>query len=220
MSETDPFEYDDAAYVLGALSAEEHAAFEEHLRSCGACAARLREIQDVPDLLAAVTADDLGADEPMPDTLLPGLLRRATTQRRRQRWLISGLASVAAACVLALAVLLWPSTSSSNGHSQVAQRPFAAVANSPVRATATLTAKAWGTAIALECHYLPDRVDRSFSYRLVVYDRSGHTHSAGDWTLPPDKDIKFPTGTAVPLAQIAKIEITLSNGTPILRLTN
>ena len=71
-----------------------------------------------------------GAGEPMPDTLLPGLLRRAAVQRGRTRWLVGGLASVAAACIITLAVVLWPAPPSSSGR-PVAGRPFAAVAPSP-----------------------------------------------------------------------------------------
>jgi anti-sigma factor RsiW len=59
MSNVDPYEHDDAAYVLGALSPTERAAFEEHLLTCDECAARVREIEDVPDLLAGI-----GATEP------------------------------------------------------------------------------------------------------------------------------------------------------------
>jgi hypothetical protein len=217
MTKVDPFEHDDAAYVLGALSPAERAAFEEHLQSCADCTARVREIEDVPDLLAGIAATDIvEPPEPLPDTLLPGLIRRAAVRRRRQRWLIGGLASVAAACLIALVAVVWPT--SSNSPKQPAQQAFVTVAKSPVRATATLTQKAWGTGIDLHCHYVAG-VDRSFSYDLVVYGKSGKPQTVGSWSLPPDRDIEFPAGTALPLDQIAKMEITLPDGTPVLRLT-
>ena len=87
MSTTDPYRFDDAAYVLGALSPDEHAAFEAHLATCAECTARVREIDTVPALLADITEADL-VDEPMPDTLLPSLMRRASAHHRRQRLLI------------------------------------------------------------------------------------------------------------------------------------
>jgi hypothetical protein len=216
----DSFDYDDAAYVLGSLAPDERAAFEEHLSTCIACMARVREIEEIPALLSGIVADDLrGANEPLPDTLLRGLLRKAGAQQRRQRRVITSLASIAAACLIALGVAVWPSSAPSKP-TTAAWRPFVAVvAQSPVRATATLTAKAWGTAIELRCQYLSSENDRAFSYRLVITDRRGHHHLGGDWTLPPGRDIRFPTGTSVPLAQIAKIEITLPSGTPILRLS-
>jgi Putative zinc-finger len=217
MSKLDPFEHDDAAYVLGALSPADRAAFEEHLQTCLECTARVREIEDVPDLLAGIAATDIvEPPEPMPDTLLPGLIRRAVVQRRRQRWLVGGLASVAAACLIALVAVVWP-TSSSAPKKPTAQA-FVAVADSPVRASAVLTQKAWGTGIDLHCHYVAG-VDRIFRYDLVVYGRSGKPQTVGSWALPPDRDIEFPAGTALPLDQITKMEITLPNGTPVLRLT-
>jgi hypothetical protein len=220
MSDVDPFEHDDAAYVLGALSPEERVAFETHLKTCAECTARVREIQDVPDLLAGIAATDI--IEPLeqpPDTLLPGLIRRANVQRRRQRWLVGGLASVAAACVIALVIAIWPSSSTTTPKAPVAAaQAFVPVVASPVRATATLTQKAWGTGIDLHCHYLAG-ADKSLSYVLVVTGKDGKSENLGSWTLPPEKDIDFPTGTWLPENQISKLEITLPSGQAVLRLT-
>jgi hypothetical protein len=147
--------------------------------------------------------------------LLPGLLRRGGGPRRRR--LVIAWSSLAAACVVALAVLFWPFTSSPSRHDAV-ERPFVAVAQSPVGATATLTAEPWGTAIDLHCHYLAG-VRKTFRYDLAVYGRDGTRQTLGSWRLPPDRDITFPAGTALPRNKIAKIEITLPDGTVILRLT-
>ena len=214
MSTTDPHRYDDAAYVLGALSPDERAAFEAHLATCADCTARVREIDSLPGLLAGIDEAEL-ADDPMPETLLPSLLRAASRQRRRQRLFVGSLVAVAAACVTALIVALWP-TSTPAGP---ARRDFVAVANSPVTASATLTATSWGTSIDVRCHYLNSNVYQSWRYALVVYDRSGRAHRLGDWKLPPDKYIDYEAGTSLTPAQISKVEITLPNGTPLLKLT-
>jgi hypothetical protein len=218
VSTTDPHRYDDAAYVLGALAPDERAAFEAHLATCAECVARVHEIDVVPALLAGIDEADLAdlADEPMPDTLLPSLLRAANRQRRRQRLFVGSLAAVAAACAAALIVALWPaSTSSGPG-----RRDFVAVGqNSPVSATATLTAKSWGTAIDVRCHYLDSNVEQTWRYALVVYDRAGKPHQLGDWKLPPDKNIDYQAGTSLTPGQITRLEITLPNGRPVLKLT-
>jgi hypothetical protein len=219
VSQADPFEYDDAAYVLGALSPAETEAFEQHLRSCPTCSARVREIRHVPDLLAGISAAQFtDATEQPPETLLPGLLRRAAAQRRRQHWLVGVLAAAAAACLIALAVAVWPSASAQQGPKRN-ERSFAAVLPSPVRATATLTARAWGTAIDVHCHYATAAIDRTFRYALVVYGKNGQRDPLGSWSLPPDKDIDFAAGTWLPPAQISRVDITLPNGTTVLRLT-
>lgn len=214
MSTTDPHRYDDAAYVLGALDPDERAAFEAHLMTCAECAARVREINTLPGLLAGIDEGDL-IDDAMPETLLPSLLRAASRQRRRQRFFVGSLAAVAAACVTALIVALWPSSTPA----APARREFVPVAQSPVTASATLTATSWGTAIDVRCHYLNSNVYQSSRYALVVYDRSGKAHRLGDWKLPPARNIDYEAGTALTPGQISKVEITLPDGTPLLQLT-
>lgn len=220
MTTTDPFEYDDAAYVLGALSEPERAAFEAHLASCDACTTRVNTLAKAPMLFADITATDLAEPDtaPQPDTLLPGLLRHAASARRRQRWLTGGLSALAAACLLALAVAVWPSAPTSD-----TPRPQAmsALAASPVRATAALADRKRGTEIDLDCYYTGHAsasADRR-TYGLRVIDRMGATHDLGTWTLAPGTETTFTSGAALSPAEIASIQITLPNGTPILHLT-
>src|SRR5689334_19113870 len=118
MKSADPFEHDDAAYVMGILDADERRAFEAHLMVCDACAERVRALRTTAALLDQIDEADLvrldAEAEPVPDTLLPGLLRRAGVSRRRQRWITSGLSALAAACLIALAVIVWPSSGTSD----------------------------------------------------------------------------------------------------------
>jgi anti-sigma-K factor RskA len=216
MTAPDPFVHDDAAYVLGALSDDERAAFEAHLATCADCRARVAEIRGVPALLAGITAADL-AEEAPPETLLPGLMRRAHRRRGRQRLLVGGLGAVAAACLIALAVVVWPFGSSGSGSGQPAPRALHALVNVPVQATARLVATSWGTEIDLNCRYA-DGVEESRPYRLVVVDRQGHDEDLGSWRLPPDADISYTAGTALQPADIARVQITSVDGTPLLEL--
>jgi hypothetical protein len=215
----DPFEHDDAAYVLGALSGPERAAFEAHLPTCDACTTRVDSLGRAATLLTDITATDLAEPDTasQPDTLLPGLLRRAASARRRQRWLTGGLNALAAACLIALAVAVWPTAPASD-----APRPqtMGALAASPVRATAALTDRKWGTEIDLDCYYT-GRVSASahrLTYGLRLIDRKGATHDLGTWTLAPGTETTFTSGTALSPAEISSIQITLPNGTPILHL--
>jgi hypothetical protein len=217
MSAADPFLHDDAAYVLGALDDADRQAFEAHLLTCADCQARVSQLRPTADLLTGLPLSALTNDEPappMPDTLLPGLLRRARRERRRRGALIAATAAVAAACVAALAIVVWPGGSESN---RPAPQAFAAVKSSPVTATARLVAKTWGTEIDLRCHY-PQGLALYAPYDLVVIDKEHHPYSAGSWTLVPGKTISFIGGTSVPRDEIDLVQITLADGTPILQL--
>jgi len=193
----DRFVHDDAPYVLGMLSADERAAFEQHLSGCAECAARVAEIADLPGLLATVPPDEI--DDEVPATLLPGLLRRAGVERRRRNWLTAGLAGVAAACLIALAIAM------------------SALVASPVRATAALTDRGWGTEIDLVCRYDSSTPPGGYTYGLSVTDTSGATTPLGTWTIEPGKDVTFASGTALRRDQIASVQITVGE-TPILQL--
>ncbi len=220
----DAHRHDDGAYVLGALAEDEQVAFEQHLRTCADCRERVAEIHEVPALLVDVGAADLDADlDPdhdlggPPDTLLPGLLRRAGEGRRTRRRVVAGLAALAAACLVALAVALWPSPDPSPG--SPAPRALTPVVASPVQADAVLVAKAWGTEINLHCRY-GKGVKQGFPYLLVVRDRHGRPENLGTWLLPPGDEISFSAGTALHPSQIAQVDVALTDGTPILRLQN
>ena len=216
ITQPDPFQYDDAAYVLGALSDDERQAFEAHLATCADCRARVAEVRDVPTLLAGIGAAEL-VDETPPETLLPGLLRRARQRRRRQRWLISGLGTVAAACLIALVVAVWPATSPGSG--APAPRAMHQLVSVPVQATARLVSKPWGTEIDLACRYA-EGVERSLPYRLVVIDRHGQDEDLGSWQLVPDANVAYTAGTALRPTDIARVQITTQDGKPILELVN
>lgn len=219
MTTPDPFEHDDAAYVLGALSKPEREAFQAHLATCEACTTRVNLLGTTRTLLGDITAADLAEPDtpPQPDTLLPGLLRHAASARRRQRWLTGGLTGLAAACLIALAVAVWPSAPTSD-----TPRPQAmtALAVSPVRATAALADRKWGTEIDLDCYYTGHAsASARLTYGLRLIDRKGATHDLGTWTLAPGTETTFTSGTALSRDEISSVQITLPNGTPILHLT-
>lgn len=210
----DAFVHDDAAYVLGALDEDDRRAFEAHLPTCGDCTRRVAELTDLPVLLSMISAADVEpVDEPVPDTLLPGLLRAARQERRRRRSVIGALGGLAAACVLALAaVLAWPASHSGRGRALA----MTATTVSAVQATAELDQVGWGTQIRLVCHY-QNGYPPATTYSLVVVDISGTDHSAGSWTLIPGQVTRFTSGTALPRDQISELEI-VAGSQPILQL--
>jgi hypothetical protein len=216
--EIDVYAQWDGAYALGALDAGERAEFEAHLLTCPQCRARVAEAVSVGELLAALGPRgggvvDLPAAGPVPETLLPGLLRRASSERRRRRVLTASVAGLAAACLITLVVVLWPG----GGPSRPPAEALHAVRATPVAATAQLEAKAWGTQIDVRCRYY-EEIKQGISYDLRVVDTSGAHHSAGSWKLVPGRTIAYVGGTDVRRDRIAKVQITLADGTPILEL--
>jgi anti-sigma-K factor RskA len=205
---TDPFIHDDAAYVLGALDPERRAAFERHLDACPDCRARVQQAASVLPALASVPVE---AFDPVPETLLPGLMRRAAASRRRNRYLFSAVVGAAAACLAALVLVVWPRSTP-----QPASRPMAAVIATPVRASAALQAKPWGTEIELHCSYV-GRVPAT-AYLLQVDDRAGHSQTLGTWRLVPGRETQYVSGTALRPEQISRVEIALPDGRAVLRL--
>lgn len=212
MTAPDAFEHLDAAYVFGALDPQESAEFETHLATCAACATQVAETRALAGLLADVTSAEVVAE--VPDTLLPGLLRRAAAERRRQRGLVAGLASVAVACVVTLVVLLWPNSGGSHSRS-VAMTPLVA---GPITASVTLTDRPTGTEITLHCRYAATGYKGEASYGLVVYDRSGKHQSLSSWKLEAGQSQNFPASTDLSVSQISHLDITYQ-GQTILRAT-
>lgn len=198
--------------MLGALDDLDRHAFETHLQTCHECGTRVAAARQAVGLLAGLTLGDVADPAPMPDTLLPGLLRAARRERTRRHGLVGALAAVAAACAAALVVVLWPTGSAAPAPQ--ALHPLRATA---VSATAQLVSHAWGTEIGLHCHYATS-ADHYLPYRLVVVDKQHDRIAAGSWTLAPGGETDFVGGTSVQRSDIERIEITLSDGTPILAL--
>jgi anti-sigma factor RsiW len=226
MTHPDPFEHDDAAYVMAVLSAEDRAAFEAHLATCDACQERVAQLTPTAGLLAGIGADDLlealkpdgppAPTAPMPDTLLPGLLRRAGVRRRRERWVARGISGLAVASLVALVFALWPSGSGSSGGTPQA---LTALVDTPLRATAAVTGVSWGTRISLDCQYGAGQSGPSGTmYALTVVAKDGTRHSLGTWTVAPGHHTKFTSGTALPDSSLKTIEITNSTGKAVLAL--
>jgi hypothetical protein len=222
MNTDDPYVHFDAAYVLAALEPDEKAEFEAHLLTCDRCRARVDMVRpvaallaDMPEgaLLAALDLDDAGPlrDRP-PETLLPGLLRRAKRERQRRRFVTSSLGLVAAACLAATMIVV----SQSNEPSRPASQAMRPLVTSPVQATAAVTGAAWGTRIDLRCTYVSG--DSSYWYGLVVIDKAGVAHDSGTWRATPGEVTPFTGGTSLTRPQITAIEVTNAAGTPLLTL--
>jgi len=232
----DPFEYDDAAYVLGALDSESRAAFESHLAACPACPARVAALQRVAGALAfggdearealalspavianpAVTAAGSPHAGPAQGSdRVAELARRVERRRRRAWWLTGGFGAAAAAAVAALVVVLAVPAASP----AVDGRQMTATGEAAISATAAIIAKPWGSEITIDCRYAGgSRYVSGDVYTLEVVDRAGRSRPIGSWSLGTSTQARFTSGTALPPGQIGAVTVVTSDGTVVLRL--
>ncbi|MBO0826297.1 MAG: zf-HC2 domain-containing protein [Streptosporangiales bacterium] len=218
----DRFASYDAAYVIGALSAQDRQEFERHLHECDECARSVRELAGMPGLLAKVPEDMVtvtDGDSGPPSSLILSLLRRVRRERRRTRWTAIGAAGLAAAACLALvlAVTLRPSgTQQPVAIPTVTMTPQRAA---PVFATVGLHEVAWGTRINMHCMYQHDFDGGKHVYTMVVVDKQGDVEQLGSWNLMPGKDAKLEAGTSWQIPDIASVEVRTPSGQTVLQMS-
>jgi Putative zinc-finger len=202
-----------AAYVLGALPAGERSEFESHLAHCADCQQAVAELAGIPGLLSRVSVDDLAHDVPVPDTLVPGLLRAVRRSGRRRRAVVGVLA--AAAVLLAVAGTTVVLDRSDGERAGVA---MTAVVASPVTASTRLVAHPWGTEITMDCQYT-DSSQWSRPYSLVAVNDRGESREIATWVVGPSHQATVSGSVPWQPDAIDRIEVRLTSGQPLLRLS-
>ncbi len=213
----DPYRHFDAAYLLGALGEDDRIAFEAHLPSCPDCRSSLGRARSAMPYLIASEEDALDGEAPFPDTILPRLLAQARRSGRRRRAILAAVGVAVASLIVAIGIATI--VLNGTGRPEPQTHPMVALRSSPITATASLSSTAWGTDITLDCRYTQGGTEPpGYRYALAVRSRDGTISQLGTWQLNDSRPITFKAGTALPMNQIRSIEVTDSNGTPILRL--
>jgi hypothetical protein len=226
-------EHEDGAYVLGALSPDERLAFERHLPGCDACALSVRQLAGLPGLLARVPVEILDPEQPpvpVPETLLPALVRRARRDQRRRAWATSGL--VAAAAVVALGAVGvatlgndddgTPRAVPSAGPTTAPPQIMQPVGNEPISGWLALTEVGWGTRLDLTCSYAEESnayEDPSWStYTMYVHTADGRVEQVASWKALPGKEMHLSAATAAETDDITDVEVRTAAGDTVLDL--
>lgn len=223
-------EHEAGAYVLGALSPADRTAFERHLPGCTSCQQSVRQLAGLPGLLARVPVEvfeDPHNQPPVPDTLLPSLLRRARQTQRRRMYAVAGLAAavVAAVAIGTAAVTNThdgpPSASPTVAPRTAAPEQFTPVGAQPISGWVSLTPVKWGTRLDLDCTYASadhDYSAKTWTYSMVVTHADGRTEDVTSWRALPGETIHLSTGTAATLGDIVDVTIRADDGSTVLKL--
>jgi len=214
------------SYVLGLLEEQDRTAFEAHLATCESCAAELATLSPVAALLEGLDPVELPGDAEAPWPPVDLLRKRAALSRRRFRW---QAAVGVAACAAALGGGIALGVAAASQHAQVAgpsltgQRHTATDTATGVTGTVGLVAKAWGTQVTLD---LAD-VHGPLECQLIAVSKNGVQKVVVGWFVPAPGDgvpghpahLLVQGGTAIPLADLARLEVTVvEGGKPLLTI--
>jgi hypothetical protein len=204
-----------AAYVLGALPASERVEFEAHLVECQDCRQTVAGLAGIPGLLSRVSPDDLTDPVPVPDTLVPRLLRAVRRSALRRR-VVVGMLGAAAVLVAITGTALVVDRSGGDG-AGASMTAMTAVAPSPVTAQASFVTHSWGTEIKMECQYA-DASEWSLPYDLVAVSDQGEERQIATWVVGPSHEATVSGSVPWQPDHIDRVEIRSTSGTPLLRV--
>jgi hypothetical protein len=232
-----PHALDDWAYVLGALSPSERAAYERHLAGCPACREAVAEIAVLPGLLGRLTDPDsldLTPAAPRGDRI-PALLtavgaeRRRVRKVRRRRYAGAALVAAALAGVVGVGVAGVEAGwfGGNSGAGQIAGRGtqigVKLVAMQPVGGTVPVNAEIgvngtkWGTEISMRCTYKSGGDStKSWTFRLVAHGADGATEQVGSWRAAAGETVEVSGATRFTGGELVRLELTRYDGTPLL----
>jgi hypothetical protein len=236
------YAHDDGAYVLGALSPSERAAYERHMSDCAACREAVAEIAVLPGLLGRL--DPVAAQQLLGQTDTPAepdeesasrgearvisLVQAAAKVRRRERigrrlrYAGTGLVAACLALVVALGIGALRGNGTPSGPS-VAESPslhpmVEAVpgTRAPVEAAVALVPHKWGTEIKMRCSYRETGGADAWTFKMFAYGPDHTKEQLSSWVAGPGDSLDLPMQTRFMTGQLIRLEITRADETPLL----
>lgn len=216
-------EHDDGAYVLGALSPAERAAYERHLATCSFCREAVRDISTLPDLLSRLDPAEFAklVDPTLARSEEHHPIRRLVTRRKSFKTLAVRVVSSAAALLLVAAVGVGVFLLTREPSAPAAAPPGPAVAMmpvagvSPVTATLRMTDKAGGTLIDLTCSFSRSAT-KPYTFRLFAYGPDDEKEQLGSWRAQPGSDFLMEAVTHFTAGSLSRLELVQYDGKTLL----
>jgi hypothetical protein len=207
----------DAAYVLGALSAQDQVEYEDFLAENPQNAAALTEFASLPAILNALSPEEALALDAEPGgtagdearlDLMPSLARAVQKRQRRSRRNAITMMAATAAAFLAVGVIvasvIFGRPASPAGPSLQA---MTAAGRGGITAELAVSEKQWGTRLDWSCQYTKDWSRNVGSYDLVVTTMDGKHTTVGSWRPAGDEASGLSAATVIPTAQIRTVDI-------------
>lgn len=230
------YAHDDGAYVLGALSPAERAAYERHLVGCAGCRAAVAGLAVLPGLLGrldAAAAEEIPVRPGVAPSRLAAVLTATAAARRRERRRnhrrMTGAVLAAACAALVLGAGLGSLHAGGPGSSRdgvpgetppavamAAMRPVSAARQ--VTAEVGLVGTAVGTEVTLRCTYAAtgDGYADAWTLRLVAYGPDGATEQVGSWVAAPGDEVTFTGITRFVGPDLVRLRLVKGDGAALL----
>ncbi|MEV6488116.1 zf-HC2 domain-containing protein [Actinoplanes sp. NPDC051633] len=226
-------EHDDGAYVLGALSPTERAAYERHLATCSFCREAVADIAVLPGLLGRLDPADfaklldpsLTQPSPPPRRQLNPTLVTAVQKTRRQerkKTRVRVLSTALAAAVLALVVGVGALfVTGNNGAPTPPPGPSIAMTATddkvPLAAKIDVHSAPGGTRIDLVCYYDDSNPElKPYTVRLMAYGPDDEEDQLGSWVAVPGKEFSMPATTHFATGSLSRLELVRTDGKVLL----
>jgi hypothetical protein len=228
-------EHDDGAYVLGALSPAERAAYERHLATCSFCREAVADIAVLPGLLGRLDPADfaklldpsLTQPAPPPPSRTSHLVTAAqrTRHKERKKGRVRVLSTALAAAVLALIVgvgamfvMGGTTTPPATPAPVVAMHQMSPVVDGvALTADVGLTKAPGGTKIDLKCVYNRNSPDlKPYTVRLMALGADDEQDQLGSWTASPGKEFNMTGNTYIGDGSLSRLELVRGDGKVLL----